>query len=121
MFFEEAICERGKRTEKVLLNIGRESNGQSKRKRQYFYCSKNRGKNGNKNVMGLNQVDFGIHNLKVFLHVFVASECQNSHPQLLENEEHKTEIYNGLTFSHAKQYKTIHNELTMKHLLPEQT
>ena len=31
------------------------------------------------------------------------------------------EIYNDLTFSHAKQYKTIHGELLTKHLFLEQT
>ena len=31
------------------------------------------------------------------------------------------EMYYRLTFPHAKQYKTIHNELTIKYLLSEQT
>ena len=66
---------------------------------------------------------FGIDNLKVGLRIFAVSEYQNSTPQLFENEEHNSdtlaakEMYNGLTFPRDEQYRTIHDELTMKHLL----
>ena len=68
----------------------------------------------------------GINDLNVGLHIFVISEYQNSQPQLSENEKHNfgtcsRKMYYCLTFPRAKKYKTIHDELTITQLLPEQT